>query len=58
MSKWDLSQDFKVGLAVRNQSNASYLQAKEKNHVIISVGIEEASDKIQHQVIKLSAIYE
>lgn len=44
--------------AFRNQFTSfyillSYLQSKKKSHMIILTGVEEAPDKILHQVIKI-----
>lgn len=58
MTKWNLSQDYK--LVLHSEINLhhfyillSYLQSKKKSHMIILTGVEEAPEKILHQVIKI-----
>ena len=49
MTKWDLSQEWKIGFALKNQSRVIHHinKIKEKNHVIISIDAEKAFDNIQ-----------
>ena len=50
MIKWDLSQGCKDSSISSNQSVIYHInKLKNKNHMIISIGAEEASDKIRHQ---------
>ena len=49
MTKWALSQECKDSLISANQINVIHHinKLKDKNHVIISIHAEKASDKIQ-----------
>ena len=50
MTKWDVSQACKVISTYENRlmSKTILIEQKAKNHIIISIGTEKASDKIQH----------
>ena len=46
MTKWDLSQECKVGLTYENQSMQYTILIKDKNHMITSIDTEKAFGKI------------
>lgn len=49
MTKWGLSQEYKVGLTFKiNQVIHHMSTLKTMTHVIISINEEKARDKIQH----------
>lgn len=49
MTKWDSSQEDKVGSIHKNQINViNHMKIEEKNHRIISKNTEKAYDKIQN----------
>ena len=53
MIKWDSAQGCKDGYNVHKSLNIIHHinNSKDKNHMIISIGMEEAFDKVQHPFI-------
>ena len=48
MTKWALSQECKDSLISTNQSMHHINKLKDKNHMIVSIDVEKAFDKIQY----------
>lgn len=56
MSKLSLSQEYKVGLILENQSNSHADRLNEKNNMIISIDVFKKHLKFQHSFIIKSLI--
>lgn len=48
MTNWDLFLECKNDSTYKNQCNIPLEQNEGKSHMIISIGVEKAYDKIQH----------